>query len=143
MATGTDQSAAASTTITDRAALVRATNHGMSDNPYHAPQTPQPDGTRFELIRVSIALVLLAFGLLTGIGAARHFLSLFSGPGPGREIGAFGFPAFGTATAGFVTSAIGIARSRAKLAAAGVALILLGIGGWYLFLYAVMAGWFQ
>jgi hypothetical protein len=118
-------------------------NHAMPDNPYAAPQAPPRNRQRFEWIRLLVAVVLLAFGLLIGFGAARHFILLFSGPGPGREIAAFGFPAIATAAAGFMTSAIAVARGRSWLAAAGAAIVFVGIGGWYLFLYAVTAGWFQ
>jgi hypothetical protein len=114
----------------------------MPDNPYAAPQAPPRAGKRSEGIRLLVALLLLAFGLLTGFGAARHFILLFSGPGPGREIAAFGFPAFAAAAVGFTTTAIAIARRRLRLAVAGAALVFIGIGGWYLFLYAVTAGWF-
>jgi hypothetical protein len=115
----------------------------VTDNPYRAPQTDSPVGDRFGFARVAVAVLIAAFGVLPAIAAVRHFLALFSGPGPGRDIAAFGFPAFAAVAVGCFTGALGIARGGWKLLATGTVLFVLGFGGWNLFLYAVMAGWFQ
>ena len=115
----------------------------MPENPYRAPQTPSPAGSRFNSIRVAGAIVMTLFGVLTGFLAAHHLRLLFSGPGPARDIAAYGFPSFTLAAIGGLLSAVALARGQMKLATAGFVFFLLGSGGWFLFLYAVMAGWFH
>jgi hypothetical protein len=114
----------------------------MAENPYSAPEAVSPAERPFQWIRVTVAASVAYFGVLTGIGAARHFLALFSGPGPDRDVAAFAFPLFAIAAVGCVIGALGVARRRTKLTITGISLFTLGVGGWYLFLYAVTARWF-
>jgi hypothetical protein len=82
------------------------------------PETASPANARFGAVRIAVAILVTAIGILTGIVAARHFLSLFSGPGPVRDVAAFGFPTSATAAIGCVSCALGIARGRKATAIA-------------------------
>ncbi len=115
----------------------------MDENPYQAPAAAAPVGKQWVLVRLIVAALFAGLGIATGALAVHQAGLLLGRPGPQREVAMYGFPAFTIASVGCFLLAIGIASRKRRVSWIGAILFVAGIGGWFLFLYALSAGWFQ
>ena len=113
----------------------------MAENPYRAPETTSAGNRRSQPIRVAAATLMGLLGLYSGFAAVHQSLQLFEEPGPSRNLAMYLVPAAATAAIGALVCAAGIAGGRRKRAILGFLVFLAGVGGWWLYLFGNVSGW--